>query len=138
MDGGFVLEDRELTGFLDDRVGAELGGNEALDPGFRSGFDQEKLCGDGGTAEGRDDSFLASEGVGERFQGVIVDWDDGDGGGKAMGAAVARQDGDGETIIEKLLEDGWTKIASGLGDSSMSVLRHGGVERESRWILRAG
>lgn len=41
-----------------------------------------------------------------------------------MRAAVASKDGDGETIIEELLEDGWTKIASGLCEISMSVLLH--------------
>lgn len=31
-----------------------------------------------------------------------------------MLAAVASKDGDGETIIQQLLEDSWTEIASGL------------------------
>lgn len=39
-----------------------------------------------------------------------------------MCAGIASQDRDDETIVEKLLEDGWTKIASGLWvKASMSV-----------------
>ena len=40
---------------------------------FGRGFDQEKLCGDSGRGKGRDEGFLAFEGVGEGVEGVVVD-----------------------------------------------------------------
>lgn len=89
--------------------------------GFGRGFDQEKLCGDGGGGEGRDEGFLAFEGVGEGVKGLVVDWDSGDGGGEAMSAALASKDCDFETSVEELVEDGWAEVASGLRESLVSV-----------------
>ena len=43
--------------------------------------------------------------------------DGGDGRGGSMSAAVASEDSDFEASIEELVEDGWTKIASGLSVS---------------------
>jgi hypothetical protein len=106
-------------------VGTELGGDEALDMGFGGGFDQEKLCGDSGGGEGGDDGFLASEGVGEGVQGVVVDWDGGDGGGEAMSAALASEDCDLEASVEELVEDGWAEIASGLRESLILIFWEG-------------
>lgn len=58
-----------------------------------------------------------------------------------MRAAVASQDGDGETIIEQLLEDGWTKVAGGLwvkAPFQLFLLRGGRAYRENLYrFLRA-
>ena len=131
LDCDFVLEDGESTGLLMKGVGTELGGDEPLDMGLGRGFNQEKLCGDSGGADGRDDGFLAFEGVGEGFEGVVVDWDDGDRGWKAMSAAVASKDCDLEAGVEELLEDDWAEIAGGLRESLILVFL-GGHSREAR------
>ena len=112
-------------------VGTELGGDEPLYMGLGRGFNQEKLCGDSGGADGRDDGFLAFERVGEGFEGVVVDWDGGYGGWKAMSAAVASKDCDLTTGVEVLLEDGWPEIACGLRESLILVFL-GGHSRGAR------
>ncbi len=90
------------------------------------------MCGDSGGAEGGDEGFLAFEGVGEGVEGVVVDWDGGDGGGKAMSAAFASKDCDFEASVEELLKDGWAEIASGLRENLVSVCLKG-VAEEMRW-----
>lgn len=59
LDLDFVREDGEAADFVVEGVGAEFGGDEAFDVRFGRGFDEEKLGGEGGEAEGRDEGFLA-------------------------------------------------------------------------------
>lgn len=121
MDCDFVLKDRESTALLIKGVRTELGGNEALDMGFGRGLNQEKLSSDSNGGEGRDKGFLAFECVGERVEGVIVNWDGGDGGGKVMRAALAGKYCDFEASMEELVEDCWAEIASRLREKLASV-----------------
>lgn len=126
LDRGFVLVDGESTRLLVLPVGTELRGNEAPDMGFGRRFDQEELGGDGGGGDGGggdggDDGLLTMEGVGEGVEGVVVDWDGGDGRGEVVGAALASEDCNFEASDEELVEDSWAEIASGLHKSLVSV-----------------
>lgn len=84
-----IFEDRKSSDFLVEGVAAEFGGDEVLDVGFGRGFNEEKLSGDDGGAEGGDDCILALKGVGERIERFVVNWGNGDGWRKAMGAGFA-------------------------------------------------
>lgn len=125
LDGNFVFVNRQLTGLLVQGVGPELGRDEVPDMGFGGCFNQEELCGDGNRGEGRDEGFLALQSGGEGVKGVIVDRDDSDGGGKAVSAALASQDGHFEAGLEKMVEDGWAEVAGGLRESVLSALSEG-------------
>lgn len=57
---------------------------------------------------------MAFEGIGEGLEGVVVDVDDGHGGGKAVSAALASQDCDFEASVQYFFEDGWAEVACGL------------------------
>ena len=57
---------------------------------------------------------MAFEGIGEGLEGVVVDGDDGHGGGKAVRAALSSQDCDFEASLQNLIEDGWAEVACGL------------------------
>lgn len=78
------------------------------------------MCGDSDGGKGRDKGFLPSEGIGEGVEGVVVDWDDDDGGGKAMSVVLASKDCDLKASVDELVEYGWTEVASGLRESLMS------------------
>ncbi len=82
--------------------------------GFGCSFNQKDLGSESGGGEGGYDGFLALKGVGERVKGLIVDGDGGDGGRKGMTAALTSENCDFEASFEKLVEDGWAKVASGL------------------------
>jgi hypothetical protein len=79
------------------------------------------LGGDSNGGEGRDDGVLALEGVGEGFEGVIVDWNGGDRGREAMRAGPASEDGNFEACIGELVEDSWAEVASGLRGAGVSL-----------------
>lgn len=89
--------------------------------GFGRRFNQEKLPSDSNGGKGRDEGFLAFECVCERVEGVIVNRDGGDGGGKAMRAAFASKYCDFEASMEELVEDGRAEIASRLREKLASV-----------------
>ena len=91
--------------------------------GFSRRFDKEKLGGDGGGAESRDDGVLAFESTGEGVEGVVVDCDRGDGGGQGIVAAFASEDGDFEASVDQFGEDSWAKIAGSLKGDGMSASR---------------
>lgn len=75
---------------------------------------------------------MSSEGVGEGVEGVVVDWDDGDEGGKAMSVVLASKDCDFEASVEELVEYGWAEVASSLRESLMSRFGTGAAEGMKR------
>jgi len=81
LDGDFGLEGREGAGLGEGGVGAELGGEEALDAGFAGGFDKEELLVDDCGTEGGYKGVLTAEGGGQGVEGGVVDGLDGHGGG---------------------------------------------------------
>lgn len=115
----FVREERERADARVQGVGAELGGEEALDAHSGRGVDEGFLRGDGGggVAEGRDDGVLAAEGGAEVGGGGVVDFEDVDGRGEEGGGGEggAGQGADGEAGVVKGGDDGDADCAGDLG-----------------------
>lgn len=57
---------------------------------------------------------MAFEGVDEGLERVVVDGDDGYGGGKAVRAGLASQDCDFKASVQDFFEDGWAEVTGGL------------------------
>ena len=57
---------------------------------------------------------MTLEGIGEGVEGVIVDWDDGDRWGEAVGASLPSKDSDLKACVEEVGENSRAKIAGSL------------------------
>lgn len=96
LGGDFVAVYGEGLGFGVGGVGAELGGDDAVDTGGDGGVEDVGLEVGGEGAEGGDDGVLALEGGGDGRDGLIVDGHGFDGGGKGGLAGRPGEDGDME------------------------------------------
>lgn len=57
---------------------------------------------------------MTFESVDEGFERVVVDGDNGYGGGEGVRAALASQDCDFKASVQDFFEDGWAEVTGGL------------------------
>lgn len=114
LNGDFRMEGGERAGLGEGGVGAEFGGDEALDARLGGGGDEEELLVDAGGAEGGYQGVLAEERGFQGVEGGVVHGLDGDGGGELVSAAAAGEDCDLEAGGEEGIQDGRAEVAGGL------------------------
>lgn len=110
----FGLEGGERADLGEGGVGAEFGGEKALDAGLGGGGDEQELLLDGCGAESGYQGVVTEERGGQGVEGGVVHGRDGDGGGELVGAAAAGEDGDLEAGRKEGIHNGGAEVAGSL------------------------
>lgn len=101
LDGDFVFIHGQAAGLGVQSVGAEFGGDEALDARVRRGEDEIELDPNSQGGESRDQGVMAFERIGHGVDSGVIHGNDSHGRGKRVRATLTGKDGNLEAGREQ-------------------------------------